>query len=197
MTVAGLADEYGTGVKEILALCRLLGIKARDGASVLSAPDVARMRDVLDGRVPLPTVGVAKRQGDTGRTVLMLVRVAVVVGLAVLGFVAVSSVVNEDAAIYVRAGQCFDDPGFFESTLAPVPCDGPHDFVAYGTLDLDEVFDAWPGVDEMTEHAEARCQALGEQTGQTAWQFYWFGPRDETAWADEDTHRIVCAVPAE
>lgn len=197
VTVAGLADEYQTGAREILALCVLLGIPADSAASVVPPGEVARLRDVLEGRAPLPEPKARKtRSGPgSGKRVLAAISAVVVVVIVVTIAGALAGLANRDAAITVQPGQCFNEPSAFSVTLKAVVCSEPHDYKAFGAIDLDSVFDAWPGEAEIVAHAERRCQALAQETGQSAVEIYYFGPKNESTWTDEDTHRIVCAVP--
>ncbi|GAA3860029.1 septum formation family protein [Streptomyces sedi] len=65
----------------------------------------------------------------------------------------------------VYAGDCFDSVyGFGTSadSLTAVPCEGPHEGEVFGSVQLTEYApdDAFPGVDELLEHAERECSRL-------------------------------------
>jgi hypothetical protein len=194
MTVEELALQLDLQVHEVLALCTVAGVKGKGPGSDLSDRDVRRVNDVLEGRIQIPELKATPKSSEPTSHLFRNVLIVVVIGVvAWVGFV-VFSFVNRPTEINVRSGQCFESPGLFGSTLEPVSCDEPHDYKAYATIDLDEVFADWPGVDAVEEHARKRCEVLAESTGTTDYAIYYFGPATQRAWGNAGSHRIVCAV---
>lgn len=194
MTVAELADELGLTVKEVVSLCMVAGIAVGGGSAPLSDSDVERVHMVLEGKVAIPDKGTGRRRSGPPmrlRTVLIVLSLAFV-SLIVGG---VLWLMNREASITVRSGDCFEDPGMIGNRIDPVPCNEEHDFKAYATIDMNSVWTTWPGVEEVESHAQERCQQLAIDTGTMSFEIYYFGPMNERTWEDAGARRIVCAVP--
>lgn len=205
MTVEQLAARLQVTVGEAIALCRASGVAVTAPESRVSAKDAARVRDVLEGRVPLPSP--AQRMGPSGPSgsparSFGIVAAIVVAIVATLGFGLIGrSVWGRDTDIDVSAGDCFDADlfgGVFGTGIEPAPCSQAR-YRAYAVLDLDDVFSEWPGVEAVEARAKDRCEVLaeGRVEGNGLYAYlYYFGPADEVAWENERSHKIVCAEPA-
>lgn len=202
MTVEQLAQELGISVKEALALCLVAGVKAQTPASRLKPADVEAIRKILAGEKKLidPTrpganAKVPKKRAGCGawaiRGAVAMVALLVFAGIAVRHF-------GGDGSINVAAGDCFDallvGGTVFGTSIDPKPCDEAG-YRAFAVLQLDEVFQAWPGVESIESRARDRCIAIGQQLDVTGFVFY-FGPGDEVAWDNPASRKIVCAESA-
>ncbi len=204
MTVEQLAAQLGVTVGEAIALCRASGIAVTAPDSLVSAADARRVRDVLEGRVPLPDPAARRSRsaapgrpgGAFGVVAAIVIGILVLLGMGMIGLTALGG----DTSIDVAAGDCFDADllggTVFGSGIERKPC-SRGEFRAFAVLDLDEVFDEWPGAEAVQARGEARCPVLAEGRVETTGSFgslYWFGPGDELAWDNERSHKIVCAV---
>ena len=211
MTVEEFAARHGISVEQAVALCVASGLAVRGGANRLSGEDLARLDDVLTGRVVLPDPKAVKRAGgkipssrpgSTGRKpVGPGAIIGIVVGVVVIVLVGVvAGSLRGGSDITVKAGDCFDATIVFGSVygtgIEPSSCNSAK-YQAYAILELDEVFDDWPGPEKVEARARERCTALAkgrvdedELYGATV---YFFGPADEVAWQNEKSHKIVCA----
>lgn len=199
-TVAELAAELNLEVREVVALCTVAGVRVRDGSSRLRERDVRRVHDVLDGRIPMPdpqAVGTDASRGPrgVGRWIVVVGGIGLV-AILVFGATRAYDWIERPSSIDVRSGDCFENPGLFAATIEPVPCDEPHAYRAFATLDLSEVFDEWPGESAIEDHAADRCSALAPQQSDPDVlfvQIFYFGP-NERGWRDEAARRVVCAL---
>lgn len=201
MNVADLAEQLGVSEAEAIAVCTASGISVSGGSTRLTSAEVTRIRDVLSGKIPMVDPRAAQRTGG-GLPRGVVVAGAVVLGLVLLVVVATtgSNVIGGGSTdINVRAGQCFDADlltgTVFGTGIDPKPC-GDAAFRAYAVIDLDEVFDEWPGEEAISTRGEERCGVLADGRVESEGMFieyYAFGPSTETAWDNEASHKIVCA----
>ena len=101
-------------------------------------------------------------------------------------------------AFQVRAGDCFDDPGYDAeefTNLPGVPCADPHDNEAYATFDVS--YDAYP--DEAVLAADARescvqrfAAYVGRDYESSSLDVFTMYPSPES-WVQND-REVVCAV---
>lgn len=200
-TVEAMASELGVTVKEMLAVCAVAGLGVLKPDSELGPSELRRIQDVLAGKAPL---GKVKRRSPSG-PIITWGRVALVLGVILVGTVGVLGYQfwNRETRIDVRAGDCFKSPGLttpsgeflsLASSIDPVPCSEPHDYKAFASINLNETYDSFPGQEALEEHAQERCLALAESTGQTSMSIAFFGPSNEKAWESEAARYLICAV---
>lgn len=211
MTVEEFAIRQGITVDQAVALCVASGLAARGPANRLSVEDLARLDDVLNGRVALPDPKAVKRSGgkipaarpalaSRGAPGPAAIVGIVLAGLVLVGLALAAVTLRGGSDITVKPGDCFDATIVFGtvygSGIEPRSCDGAK-YRAYAILDLNEVFTDWPGPEKIEARAKDRCYALAEGRVEeelyTTTQLYYFGPADEVAWANEKSHKIVCA----
>jgi len=207
MTVGQLAEQQGITLKEAVALCVVSGVSVKGPDTTLTPADVARVHDVLEGKVQLPDpkATASKKLGSresganpTGRLLGVAAVLLLVVGLAVTGVLFLRR--GDSRVLRAKPDDCFNAElvgvTVIPSTLKVVPCDGPHGFRAFGTIDLDEVYKTWPGAEEIERYAQERCPTLAGASGLQRARILYVGPGDEALWNDPSTSRnIVCAAP--
>lgn len=201
MTVEELAQQLGVTVKEALALCLVAGVKAKLPTSRLTAADVEAIRRVLAGEKKMvdPTRPGAGDDKPRHRRPALITGAVVVALLLLAGGAIVTFGLGGKTAITVKAGECFDalllGTTVFGTSIEPKPCDDAN-YQAFAVLELDAVWDSWPGVDAVEARARDRCLAIADQGEVLAWNIYYFGPADELAWSNPEARKIVCAVAA-
>lgn len=208
ITVGQLAEQLGITLKEAVALCVVAGVKVQGADTTLAPADVARVHDILQGRVNLPDPRLTapkKKIGERSRktsSVGSVLAIGAISLLAIGGILVVYLVFGRGDTRVLRAqpGECFDAEVLLGVSVIPssvkvVPCDGPHGYKAFGTIDLDASYKEFPGFEQVKKHAEERCPALAGATGVSGNKSLFLGPADERAWKDETAHKIVCAAP--
>ncbi len=156
-TVAELASELGISVKEAMALVTVSGTAARGPDHRLTASQVRKAREVLEGKAKMSAPKPARRPIPI-KVVGAVLGVSALVGIIVV----VANFMNQPSTIRVQAGDCFENPDIVAFNLDPVPCSSPDaDYKAFAILRLADVFgDEYPGVDELLSHGEDRCASL-------------------------------------
>lgn len=206
ITVGQLAEQLGISLKEAVALCVLSGVQVTGASTTLTPADVARVHDILEGRVHLPDPNVPAKKKAIGERRLKRSRVPTMLTVLAI-FMLVSGLVfvlwifrGNPRVLRAQPGDCFnaDLVGLWviPASVNVVPCDGPHGFRAVATIDLDATYTSWPGIEAVRQQAEQRCPALADASGVNSGTttILFLGPGDEWTWRDETTHKIICAT---
>lgn len=193
-TLRHLSKELDLHDHEALAVARLAGVAVRQPTDPITAGEEQLIRDVLAGKV-VPAKSRTRPQVPRGR----LAAVALLVLGAIIGIAALGAFLNKPAGVYVRAGDCFNEPAIFGTEIKPVSCSGRHKYRSFARLDLDlQLGEAYPGEDTLEAHMRERCVALHPTQGRTSDNFtglqeiHYFYPK-EVYW-DRGAVAGLCAV---
>lgn len=195
-TVRELASELGITVKEAMALVTVSGTAVRNPDQRLSAAQVRKARQVLEGKAKMAAPKPARPPVPL-KTVGVVVGVLALIGIAVV----VANFLTQPSSIRVQAGDCFENPDIVAFNLDPVPCSSPEaDYRAFAVLRLTDVYgDEYPGVEELQRRGEERCAALAPPVdpamGIMGPQLEFFFPNNQQAWDSRSARKIVCAEP--
>lgn len=206
MTVHEVAAQLGISPREVVALCVVAGVRVTGPDQVFTPEQVAALGRVLTGQQAMQDPTRGRQAPPKPKVPVEPVRHRKrvwpwILGVLVLGAVTltvyVGSVLGGEPRITVVAGDCFDATllggTVFGSSIEPEPCDQAP-YRAFAVLDLEAVWDEWPGVDQVEARAQERCGALAVQQGEDSLFIYYFGPSDESAWNAPYARKVVCAV---